>query len=148
MGCGFTKQAKSNLNSIEFLIERLLIDEKQKNSFSLPCITTQRVDRLELHINPLLPMQVAGISISAADITGQINKFVDFYEILKNSLADFYEVCHSKCIKDFRLTDGIIIMLISVASSDQKIEKFSSSPPYFKFKTCKFSPETRKIYEA
>ncbi|OMJ95703.1 hypothetical protein SteCoe_765 [Stentor coeruleus] len=74
---------------------------------------------------------------------------IDEYTYLKSCIFSFYENCHSECIKNFRITDGIIILLISIAASNKGILSvaFHMSPPYIQLKNRNLSVESKKLYE-
>ena len=148
MGCGQTGNFAAELSPLKLLKERILnIPSSDFKKFE-KCEVPQRLQRLELGTYEFQSMPMGSLFLTEIDVRNHIKYLLDLYTGIKSSITCLYEVCHSECIKDFRIADSILIMLISIsASNNGKLKlKFFRNPPYFNFEENKMQSETKKIY--
>ena len=149
MGCGNIGNRNIHQDYILLLKERLIQCNNQSENLS-GCGVIQTLTKIHFEKMQFLSMNMEGIPTSESDINQILNSLVDTYSNIKLSITIFFEICHSECIKDFKLTDGILLMLISMASSNEGILRLSTSlnAPYFlSFQIIK-QLETKEIYSA
>lgn len=115
-----------------------------------PCRVSQAIESIVLESFTYRYLPLEGIEKGETEINGNGKRLVEIFTTLKTASSKFYETCHSSCIQGFRITDGIIIMLISIAACNDGVLlcSFSNHAPYFKFDSSKLDAETKIICEA
>ena len=149
MGCGKIGTPPAYVDYIS-LLKKKLIQGGRPEVAPEECEIDQILEKINLEKVTFLKICMDGIDLTETDINKNLRYLADTYVEIKLSITNFFEVCHSECIKDFTLTDGMLIMLISIASSNKGISKFitSISPPYFIVPYNIKDKETKEIYEA
>ena len=160
MGCGVSTNPQTKAYSTT-LIQKLAQNFQRTASNltlngSLSRLnSTNKAPCLKLKILPNdLKLLKKSISLSGTEISMISFKYINQFKSIKQSLAlytstsrYFYSQVHEVCFKDFNITDGIFIMLISIlANKDLKIS-FSSNFPFISVEGM-MEPETEEIFES
>lgn len=148
MGCGKIGD-KDQFNHLKLLKERLIQKSIKDPSNSEKCKVPQSLEKVQLEALVLKPMDIQGLSMTDKNIENSSKYLIDEYTYLKSCIFSLYESFHSECIKNFRITDGLIILLISIAASNKGSlpVTFRMSPPYIQLKNRNLSIESKKLYE-
>ena len=147
MGCGKIVVQSDKFNYITSLKERIITP----TDGSVPeegCKVPQRTGPIEIEELIFKPMD--DISQNEESLNENREQLVKTYSAIKDCASVFYEHCHSFCVKNFRIVDGVIVMLISIAACNEGNlnSSFSFSYPRFHVDASRINSGTKEFYEA
>ncbi|CAG9315926.1 unnamed protein product [Blepharisma stoltei] len=155
MGCGQIKNGPPFTSTLFELQPKVILQQSTPDNASEP-FNCQNVYHIEDLNNSILKekireVRVKHIHYNSLDLNNEISLIKGKYIGLVSVKDAFFSQCHAQCIKDFQITDGIFIMLLSIYASNPSIIaklKASQSPPYISINKESLRTESRNIVDA
>ncbi|CAG9313914.1 unnamed protein product [Blepharisma stoltei] len=155
MGCGQIKKGDPFISNLSELRPRVIPQENASGSEqdNVNCQNVYHIEDLNSSIlkEKMRDVRVKHIHYNAFDLNNEISLIKQKYIGLASVRESFFSQCHAQCIKDFKVSDGIFIMLLSIYASDPSALasiKPSQNPPYITVIKEHLSQDSRNIVVA